>query len=38
MNLTKNEEMRNTKLDEFDLVKPPKIRDGFMEAGANPSN
>jgi len=34
----KNKEMRNMKLDEFDLVEPPKIRDGFMEAGVNPLN
>jgi len=32
----KNKEMRNMKLDEFDLVEPPKIRDGFYEGRCEP--
>jgi len=32
----KNKEIRNMKLDEFDLVEPPKIRDGFYGGRCEP--
>ena len=32
----KNKEMRNMKLDEYDLVEPPKIRDCFYGGRCEP--